>query len=241
MGVYFDIGYMVKSLPVLLSYVHITLGLTAAAVAGGLAASIFLAMAVSKNIPVLAHFARVYISFMRGTPFLVQLFLFYFGLPELLIRLGVTAAHSVPGIVYVALVFAMHVGGYGAEILRTAILAVPSGQLEAALSCGLSEWQAYRQVVFPQAVKIAAEPMVNMVITTLKDTSLVFNVGIIDMMRKADLLGANSQRNLELYIDTAIIYVLLVLALHYGGKAVIRFIGKKSKRERAEVQVVEYC
>ena len=189
MGVYFDIGYMVKSLPVLLSYVHITLGLTAAAVAGGLAASIFLAMAVSKNIPVLAHFARVYISFMRGTP----------------------------------------------------ILAVPSGQLEAALSCGLSEWQAYRQVVFPQAVKIAAEPVVNMVITTLKDTSLVFNVGIIDMMRKADLLGANSQRNLELYIDTAIIYVLLVLALHYGGKAVIRFIGKKSKRERAEVQVVEYC
>lgn len=70
MGGYFDIGYMVKSLPVLLSYVHITLGLTAVAVTGGLTVSIFGAITVSKNIPVLAHFARLYISFMRGTPFL---------------------------------------------------------------------------------------------------------------------------------------------------------------------------
>ena len=239
MGTYFDFGYMIKSFPLLLSYVHITLGLTAAAAAGGLALGALLALAIIKKIPVLAQLARIYISFMRGTPFLVQLFLFYFGLPELLIQLGFTAAHSVPGIIYVSLVFVLHMGGYGAELMRTAILAVPAGQREAALACGLSEWQAYRQVIFPQAIKIAADPLVNTIVSTLKDTSLVFNVGIIDMMRKADLLGANSQRNLELYIDTAIIYILLVLALHYGGKAVIRFLSRK--REKAEVQEVEYC
>lgn len=239
MGTYFDFGYMIKSFPLLLSYVHITLGLTAAAAAGGLALGALLALAIIKKIPVLAQLARIYISFMRGTPFLVQLFLFYFGLPELLIQLGFTAAHSVPGIIYVSLVFVLHVGGYGAELMRTAILAVPAGQREAALACGLSEWQSYRQVIFPQAIKIAADPLVNTIVSTLKDTSLVFNVGIIDMMRKADLLGANSQRNLELYIDTAIIYILLVLALHYGGKAVIRFLSRK--REKAEVQEVEYC
>ncbi len=239
MGVYFDFGYMVKSLPLLLSYLHITLGLTAVAVTGGMAAGALLAVVVIKKIPVLAQLAKIYISFMRGTPFLVQLFLFYFGLPELLIQLGFTAAHSVPGLIYVSLVFALHVGGYGAEILRTAILAVPAGQLEAALSCGLSEWQAYRQVIFPQAAKIAAEPLMNTVITTLKDTSLVFNVGIIDMMRKADLLGANSQRNLELYIDTALIYILLVIALHYGGRAAIGHWSRK--RGQKEVQEVEYC
>lgn len=239
MGTYFDFGYMIKSFPLLLSYVHITLGLTAAAAAGGLALGALLALAIIKKIPVLAQLARIYISFMRGTPFLVQLFLFYFGLPELLIQLGFTAAHSVPGIIYVSLVFVLHMGGYGAELIRTAILAVPAGQREAALACGLSEWQSYRQVIFPQAIKIAADPLVNTIVSTLKDTSLVFNVGIIDMMRKADLLGANSQRNLELYIDTAIIYILLVLALHYGGKAVIRFLSRK--REKAEVQEVEYC
>jgi len=239
MGTYFDFGYMIKSFPLLLSYVHITLGLTAAAAAGGLALGALLALAILKKIPVLAQLARIYISFMRGTPFLVQLFLFYFGLPELLIQLGFTAAHSVPGIIYVSLVFVLHMGGYGAELMRTAILAVPAGQREAALACGLSEWQSYRQVIFPQAIKIAADPLVNTIVSTLKDTSLVFNVGIIDMMRKADLLGANSQRNLELYIDTAIIYILLVLALHYGGKAVIRFLSRK--REKAEVQEVEYC
>ena len=239
MGTYFDFGYMIKSFPLLLSYVHITLGLTTAAAAGGLALGALLALAIIKKIPVLAQLARIYISFMRGTPFLVQLFLFYFGLPELLIQLGFTAAHSVPGIIYVSLVFVLHMGGYGAELMRTAILAVPAGQREAALACGLSEWQSYRQVIFPQAIKIAADPLVNTIVSTLKDTSLVFNVGIIDMMRKADLLGANSQRNLELYIDTAIIYILLVLALHYGGKAVIRFLSRK--REKAEVQEVEYC
>lgn len=239
MGTYFDLGYMVKSFPQLLSYVHITLGLTAVAVTGGLALGSLLALAIIKKLPVLAQMARIYISFMRGTPFLVQLFLFYFGLPEILIQLGFTAAHSVPGIIYVSFVFAMHMGGYGAELMRTAILAVPAGQKEAALACGLSEWQSYKQVIFPQAIKIAAEPLVNTIVSTLKDTSLVFNVGIIDMMRKADLLGANSQRNLELYIDTAIIYILLVLALHYGGKAVIRFLSRK--REKAEVQEVEYC
>lgn len=239
MGTYFDFGYMIKSFPLLLSYVHITLGLTAAAAAGGLALGALLALAIIKKIPVLEQLARIYISFMRGTPFLVQLFLFYFGLPELLIQLGFTAAHSVPGIIYVSLVFVLHMGGYGAELMRTAILAVPAGQREAALACGLSEWQSYRQVIFPQAIKIAADPLVNTIVSTLKDTSLVFNVGIIDMMRKADLLGANSQRNLELYIDTAIIYILLVLALHYGGKAVIRFLSRK--REKAEVQEVEYC
>lgn len=239
MGTYFDFGYMIKSFPLLLPYVHITLGLTAAAAAGGLALGALLALAIIKKIPVLAQLARIYISFMRGTPFLVQLFLFYFGLPELLIQLGFTAAHSVPGIIYVSLVFVLHMGGYGAELMRTAILAVPAGQREAALACGLSEWQSYRQVIFPQAIKIAADPLVNTIVSTLKDTSLVFNVGIIDMMRKADLLGANSQRNLELYIDTAIIYILLVLALHYGGKAVIRFLSRK--REKAEVQEVEYC
>lgn len=239
MGTYFDFGYMIKSFPLLLSYVHITLGLTAAAAAGGVALGALLALAIIKKIPVLAQLARIYISFMRGTPFLVQLFLFYFGLPELLIQLGFTAAHSVPGIIYVSLVFVLHMGGYGAELMRTAILAVPAGQREAALACGLSEWQSYRQVIFPQAIKIAADPLVNTIVSTLKDTSLVFNVGIIDMMRKADLLGANSQRNLELYIDTAIIYILLVLALHYGGKAVIRFLSRK--REKAEVQEVEYC
>ena len=215
MGVYFDIGYMVKSLPVLLSYVHITLGLTAAAVAGGLAASIFLAMAVSKNIPVLAHFARVYISFMRGTPFLVQLFLFYFGLPELLIRLGVTAAHSVPGIVYVALVFAMHVGGYGAEILRTAILAVPSGQLEAALSCGLSEWQGYRQVVFPQAFLYAIPLLANQFLGLIKGTSIVFVISVVEILGAAKVACAESYRYLETYLAAALIYWAFSIVFEY--------------------------
>jgi His/Glu/Gln/Arg/opine family amino acid ABC transporter permease subunit len=222
MGTYFDAGYMIKSLPILLSYIHITLGLTLAAVAGGFAIGGIVAVICLNRVAILSGLSRVYISFIRGTPFLVQLFLFYFGLPELLVQIGFSGAKNVSGIIYVALVFCVHVGAYSAEILRGAILAVPKGQMEAALACGMTAAQSYIRIIFPQAIRIAAAPLGNMIVSSLKDTSLVFNVGIIDMMRRADLMGANSQRNLELYLDAAIIYVALVLAMNTGGKIIYR-------------------
>jgi len=213
MGSYFDVGYLIKSFPIILSYVHTTVLITVVATVIGIIIGSIVALIRINKIKVLDQIAAVYISFIRGTPFLVQLFLAYFGLPELMQKVGYQGIREIPALFYVYIVFSLHVGAYVAEIIRSAIIAVDKGQLEAAYAIGMGTVQAYRRIILPQAFSMAIPPICNTIISTLKGTSLVFNVGVIDMMRKADLMGANSHRSLELYIDVAIIYIVLVFII----------------------------
>jgi His/Glu/Gln/Arg/opine family amino acid ABC transporter permease subunit len=211
LGSFFDIGYMLRSFPVVLSYVDTTLIITVVGVTIGFLIGCIAALVRIGKVVVLGKAVAVYISFIRGTPFLVQLFLAYFGLPELMQKVGYQGVREIPPLFYVFIVFSLHVGAYSAEILRSAILAVDKGQLEAAYSVGMGLVPAHTRIILPQAFSIAVPALCNTVISTIKETSLVFNVGIVDMMRKADLLGANSHRSLELYLDVAIIYIFFVL------------------------------
>jgi len=193
--------------------VHITVLITFVAAVIGIAIGCIVALIRINKIKVLDKIAAVYISFIRGTPFLVQLFLAYFGLPELMQKLGYQGIRDIPALFYVYIVFSLHVGAYIAEIIRSAILAVDNGQLEAAYAIGMGTIEAYTRIILPQAFSMAIPAICNTIISTLKGTALVFNVGVIDMMRKADLMGANSHRSLELYIDVAIIYIALVFII----------------------------
>jgi L-cystine transport system permease protein len=213
LGSYFDLGYLIKSFPIILSYAHTTVLITFVATVIGIVIGSIVAVIRINKIIGLDKLAAVYISFIRGTPFLVQLFLAYFGLPELMQKLGYQGIRDIPALFYVFIVFSLHVGAYSSEIIRGAILAVDKGQLEAAYAIGMGPFQAYTRIILPQAFNMAIPAFCNTIISTLKETSLVFNVGVIDMMRKADLMGANSQRSLELYIDVAIIYVGFVFIL----------------------------
>ncbi|MCC5465283.1 amino acid ABC transporter permease [Pelosinus baikalensis] len=213
MANYFDLGYLIKTFPIILSYLHTSLLITLVAGVIGIVIGSIVALIRINKITVLDKLAAIYISFIRGTPFLVQLFLAYFGLPELIQKLGYQGIREIPTLFYVFIVFSLHVGAYIAEIIRSAVLAVDKGQLEAAYSIGMGAIQAYSRIILPQAFSIAIPTICNIIISTLKGTSLVFNVGVIDMMRKADLMGANSHRSLELYINVAIIYILLVFII----------------------------
>ncbi|MDU4961856.1 MAG: amino acid ABC transporter permease [Sporomusaceae bacterium] len=213
MGNYFDLAYLLQTFPIILSYVHTTLLITAVASIVGLALGSLIALTRIHRIAGFDACLTLYISFFRGTPFLVQLFLAYFGLPELLQKLGFEGVRDIPTLFYVFLIFSLHFAAYSAEIVRSAILAVDRGQMEAAHSIGMGTVSAYRRIVLPQAFTLALPAVCNQVISILKGTSLVFHVGIVDMMRKADFMGANSQRSLELYINVAVIYILLVLII----------------------------
>lgn len=217
MGTYFDVGYMIRSFPQIVSYVHITLFITLASAFLGILLGSFFAVLRVKKVPVLSQILVVYISFIRGTPFLVQLFLIYFGAPEILQHLGIST-RGIPGMVFVLIVFTLHIAAYGAEIMRSSIGAVAVGEKEAAESLGMTEFQAYTRVILPQAFRLAIPPLVNTVISVLKGTALIFNVGIVDMMRKADLMGGNSQRYLELFVDVAVIYGILVFLITQIGR-----------------------
>lgn len=226
MGTYFDLQYLVMSLPILLSYVHITIWITVVSILAGVAIGCAVALIRINRLYLLEKICIVYVSFMRGTPFLVQLFLIYFGLPELLQKFNLPVGRDVPALLYVCIIFSLHVGACGAEVMRSAILAVPKGQMEAGYSIGMNTAQAYRRILLPQAFTLAIAPLGNIVISTVKGTSLVFNVGVVDMMRKADLMGAYSQRSLELYIDLAIIYVLLVVIISQAVKRLEKYTNR---------------
>lgn len=218
MGTYFDVAYMLRSFPTLISYVHITVFITLlSAVVGVLLGSVIAVIRIN-NVRGFKELLTVFVSFMRGTPFLVQLFLVYFGVPEILSHMGFHV-RNVPALLFVLVVFTLHVAAYGSEIMRSSIKAVSAGEKEAAASLGMTTFQSYTRVILPQAFALAIPPLINTVIGVVKGTALIFNVGIVDIMRQADLMGGNSQRSLELFVDVAIIYGILIFLITMIGRA----------------------
>ncbi len=210
----FDPEFIIKAIPQLLEQVPLTLAAAAAAVLiGGLLGTIF-AYVNSERIPVLYQILRVFISFTRGTPLVSQLFICLFAIPVLLSLFGMKDTRSVPMLVYAIVPMSLHLSGYMAETLRGSLTSIGKEQLEAAVSVGMRTHQAYLRILFPQAFAYALPDISSLIITTLKDTSLLFNVGLIDIMTKAKMLGAVNARNLEVYIAVAVIYIALCLILN---------------------------
>jgi cystine transport system permease protein len=154
-------------------------------------------MRLSKN-NLLRRSARVYVSFIRGTPLLVQLFLIYYGLPQFGIRLN-----PVPS----ALIgFSLNVAAYTSEILRAAISAIDVGQREAALAVGMTRFQIMRRIVLPQAARLALPPLGNSFVSLVKDTSLAATIQVPDLFRQAQLITARTFEVFTMYISVALVY-----------------------------------
>jgi L-cystine transport system permease protein len=161
--------------------------------------------------------ATFYISFMRCTPTIVQLFLVYYGLPQLLILFGMDV-NDWDKIIFAVTTFALHSAAYFSEVIRSAYLAVGVGQQEAAYSIGMNRGQTLRRIVLPQALGIAIPNLGNNVLILLKETSLAFSIGITDMMGQVQIIlgnnyGANS---FQMYIIVSMIYWALSIAIEQG-------------------------
>lgn len=222
---------MVQALPDLLSYLDVTVVLTVIAEAAALVLGCLVAMLRVRNVKVLKNLCAVYVSFIRGTPFLVQLYLICFGLPRVMEAAGARDIRAVPVLLFVFLVIVLHSGVYIAEILRGSIESIDKGQLEACCSIGMTTFQAYRRIILPQAFKLAIPALSNEVISTLKNTSLVFNVGVVDMMSKAELMASYSYRSLELYLDVGLIYIVLCF-ICYGLTSFFERSTQSVKKEK---------
>lgn len=222
---------MVQALPDLLSYLDVTVVLTVIAEAAALVLGCLVAMLRVRNVKVLKNLCAVYVSFIRGTPFLVQLYLICFGLPRVMEAAGARDIRAVPVLLFVFLVMVLHSGAYIAEILRGSIESIDKGQLEACCSIGMTTFQAYRRIILPQAFKLAIPALSNEVISTLKNTSLVFNVGVVEMMSKAELMASYSYRSLELYLDVGLIYIVLCF-ICYGLTSFFERSTQSVKKEK---------
>ena len=190
---------------ILIPGIKVTIPLTLASFAVGFVIALFLALVQIAKVPVLSRIAKIYIWIFRGTPLLVQLFIIYFGLPSVGIMLDAFPA--------AVIAFGMNLGAYNAEVLRSAIQAVPVGQSEAAALIGLTYPQLMIHVVLPQAFPIAFPPLFNSLIGLVKDTSLASSITVIELFTTAQQIAARTFEPFALYCEAAVIYLMICTLL----------------------------
>ncbi|KXF81876.1 amino acid ABC transporter permease [Enterovibrio coralii] len=202
----FDLNYMLALFPILLKYLGITLEMSLVGFAAALVLSVLLALVRVFKVKVLDAFVVVYISFFRGTPLLVQLFLLYYGLPQVFpIFVGMDAFTAA------VLGLSLHFSAYMAESIRAAILGIDKSQMEASLSIGMTKLQAMRRIILPQAARVATPSLMNYFIDMIKSTSLAFTLGVAEIMAKAQMEASSSFKFFEAFLAVALIYWLVVI------------------------------
>ncbi|MBI5258385.1 MAG: amino acid ABC transporter permease [Burkholderiales bacterium] len=157
-----------------------------------------------------------YIWVMRGTPLLVQVLFAYFALPQLVPALNLSEFSAA------CLALSFNVGAYNAEAIRAGLLAVPRGQMEAARALGLSRWHTFVDVTFAQAIKIALPPLVNNGVALLKDSSLAYTIGVVELTTIGNRIQAATFQATPTLVTTALIYLLLTTLLTLMSDAVER-------------------
>lgn len=203
-------------IPILLPYFLVTLKIVFWGIGAGLAGGIALACLRLRRLPWIEPVLHLYVSFMRGTPMLVQLLIVFYGLPLVLAAIGIPGAVRWDKLAFVYAAFAFNETAFLSEIFRAALLGVPHGQYEAAVSVGLTRWQAYRRIVLPQAWRIALPGFSTDFIALFHGTSLAFLVGVVDIMGRAQVIGVSTHHALEGYLFVALLFIACSLALRAG-------------------------
>ncbi|MGG3610421.1 amino acid ABC transporter permease [Priestia megaterium] len=182
--------------------------------------------------PVLSKMATIYLSFMRCTPLLVQLFLVYFGLPQLLLLVHIHI-NSWSRITFLVIAFSLHTAAPLSEVIRSAYLSIDKGQFEAAYSIGMNYFQSLRRIILPQAFVAALPNLGNATISLLKDTALAFSIGIIDIMGQVRLILGNNYGigMFEIYVTISLVYWSMCIVI----EIIVSYLEKHLKKGRVSI------
>jgi len=182
--------------------------------------------------PVLSKMATIYLSFMRCTPLLVQLFLVYFGLPQLLLLVHIDI-NSWSRITFLVIAFSLHTAAPLSEVIRSAYLSIDKGQFEAAYSIGMNYFQSLRRIILPQAFVAALPNVGNATISLLKDTALAFSIGIIDIMGQVRLILGNNYGigMFEIYVTISLVYWSMCIVI----EIIVSYLEKHLKKGRVSI------
>lgn len=219
-GGLFDVALAIESLPFILEGLPATVIISVVSMAIGLILGLFIALARNSEKWILRWPARIYISFMRGTPMLVFLFILYFGLPVVGIKLDAMVAAIIG--------FSLNSAAYIAEIDRSSLSSVDKGQWEAARSLGLGYGLTLRQIILPQAVRIALPPLTNVFMDIVKATSLAAVITVPELFQKTQIVAGREFDAMTMYILVALIYwpvcILIGYLQNYLEKRYSRFV-----------------
>lgn len=204
----FKISYFFEILPVIASKVNVTFELTIISTIFALLIGVIVAIIGYYKIAGLYQLTRVYVSVMRGTPIVAQLYFFYYG-----IALYSAFIRDMAPLIAVSVVLSFNEGAFMSESIRGALLSVDEGQREAAYSLGMTNFQLVTRIVIPQAVRVALPPLFNDIINLIKMTSLAFMLGVPDIMGAAKIEGARTFRYFEIYAVVMLIYWVVIFVL----------------------------
>lgn len=197
-----DVSIIIESIPALLNATLMTILLAVVSILIALVLGFFTALARISKIKFLKAVATVYVSIFRGTPLLVQIYVIYYGLPQIDIELS-----PIPSGI---LALSLNAGAYLCESFRSAIMSVDKGQMEAAVSLGMTYGQALRRIILPQSIRIAIPTLSNTFIVLIKDTSLVSVITVTELLQMSSLLIAKTFEPLTLYLMAAVLYWILI-------------------------------
>lgn len=227
-----DFQYMIDSIPAIAKGVPVSLSIAAIAFIVGMVIALGCALIRIYNIPVLKQIVVLYVSFIRGTPLLVQIFLSYYGIPLFLRYLNANYGTNfdisfIPAIYFIYVAFSLNTGAYLSETIRSAILSVDKGQFEASYSVGMTTSQALRRIILPQALRVGIPNIFNHFIMLLKDTSLAFAASVPEILGQAKIIAGRTSQFFEVYIVAALIYWVLCIILEQISYLIERRLNRK--------------
>ena len=245
----FSISAFFESLPVLLEYLPFTIGILGLSLIFSLSFGLFFAWCKLRKNKFVRGLVAFYVQIIQGTPFIVLLFITYFGIPKALSYYFGVDITSWNKAFYMVLTLSMFGSARMSEAMRSAYLAIPKGQMEAAHSCGLSTLQGFLHIVMPQALYIALPNLGNLIVSNLLETAVGFSIGVIDLVGNARNYNTRTY-NLhvfEVYVALALIYWLMSMILAKligeGEKALgrrqgLRAFEKKENRKKVQTSNV---
>lgn len=215
--------FLIDTFFVALSGVPVTLLVTVVALLIALPAGFLLALTRINQVPVLNRISQVYVSFVRGTPVIIQIFIVYASVPLILTSLFEKyhiniKVYEINPIWYAFIVFSFSTTAILIEVFRSALITVNKGQLEAAQSVGLTNFQAYRRIIIPQALVAALPNICTATVNLIKATSLGYAMSLQEITLKAKVEANVGYNYVEAYIDIFIVYIILCSLVEYGFK-----------------------
>ena len=202
----------------LLPAIPTSLAITIVSVGCGFLIGCAVVLSKQFQIPVLSQLGTAYVTFIRGTPMITHLLLIYFGLPVIIDGLAEALglsfrSVSIPMIGFAFVSFSITAGAYMSEVVRSGLLAVNKGQLEAAYSIGMTTWQAMKRIIFPQALAASLPNLSNMFIGMLHGSTLAFTVSVVEVNAKAQIIATTNWKFFEAYLAAALIFWALTFII----------------------------
>jgi amino ABC transporter, permease protein, 3-TM region, his/glu/gln/arg/opine family len=224
-GKLFSLRAVFDAIPAILKTLPVTLLLTLGGAFFGIILAMIFAVVKINRTRILYPIQALFVSFLRGTPLLVQLMLTYFGIPLLLKAINQKYGtafniNAIPASVFAIIAFAFNEAAYASETIRAAILSVDPGEIEAARSLGMTNRQVYLRVIIPNAAVVATPTLINSLIGLTKGTSLAFSAGVVEVFAKAQAIGGADYRYFERFISVSIIYWIVNIVIEQIGRAI---------------------